>query len=185
MKTTYKLFFLIQFICICSFSWAQNKSIINEVEANIQNYLKQIPVGNESLFGFENRNEFEKIEVGNPIQLAGVKIDNEIDSFIYLIDQWRVPLSLNGQFILFATIQKKNNQFFLVDIGGSLLAAEIQSLNVRHNMILIRDFFNSADYIYTIENKLIRPLHSARNKYSDIQDTLNRHDFYLFLKSKK
>ena len=93
------------------------------------------------------------------------------------LNEWRVPVILNRNYKLFFTVQKNNNIYEIVDLGGADLAQEIQTIKINNKPIkyLIRLFklnidFVSQEYAANPEKELKTvPLKSAK-KYLNTKD---------------
>ena len=120
MKTP-KLILTIFITLIVLYTFAQNdsitvKEIIKVGNAGMKNYLEKIPVGNESLYGFNNRYEFENAVLSKPYQVVTVNKeffnDNDITDKNYLMptNEWRVPITLNGEYRVLLTVAKMNGE---------------------------------------------------------------------------
>lgn len=182
MKIMWKLILIIFFFGFKLNSFSQNETIKTTLIKKLPVFLNNIPNGNEKEFGFKDRTQFDLISIGDPIQLATLKSNLSKDSFINYTNQWRVPIIVNNQYVLLATVSNKNELYELEDIGGSLLALEIQKLNLLGKLILVRDYVNYTDYIFDVQNKTIFPLSSARQKFNDLKDKFKLDEFYSFIK---
>ena len=178
----WKLILIIFFFGFKLNSFSQNETIKTTLIKKLPVFLNNIPNGNEKEFGFKDRTQFDLISIGDPIQLATLKSNLSKDSFINYTNQWRVPIIVNNQYVLLATVSNKNELYELEDIGGSLLALEIQKLNLLGKLILVRDYVNYTDYIFDVQNKTIFPLSSARQKFNDLKDKFKLDEFYSFIK---
>jgi hypothetical protein len=85
------------------------------------------------------------------------------------LNEWRVPIVLDGRNKLFFTIQKNSVDYEIVDIGGVELAQEIQKIKIDNVPVkyLIRlhrlhiDFV-SKGFSSNLDEEVIVPLQSAR-----------------------
>jgi len=147
---------LIAFLLILSLkSLAQindTSSIIKESAGKkINTFLNLIPNGQEPKYGFKTRQDFERVKIEEPIQVYYIKnIKNKL--FFVFSNEWRVPFSINGEYISFLTIIEKSGEFEVVDLGGNILAKKIQELNMflvnnTNKLILIRNTFLNVDYV--------------------------------------
>jgi hypothetical protein len=154
------------------------KILKNKTEIN----LSKIPLGNESLFGFDSRNDFKNCIVGEPIKVITLSNNSWIE-----LNEWRVPIVLNGKNKLFFTVQKNNTIFEVVDIGGVELAKEIQKTKINNKPIkyLIRLYnlhidFVSQDFPTNSDKNLkILPLQSAKNYLNSNKDFSNKTYFSI------
>jgi len=141
-----KIVLLLPF-CFCGFLFAQNmkNDMISYVEEHYTKFLELIPVNKENLYGFENREMFNRCDVGTPIKLLVINDDNEIK----ITNEWRVPLSIDGKYITLITVIEDDKNYHIVDIGGSYLAKRIDSYNRNNEKIsfMLRDYRNKTDYV--------------------------------------
>ena len=162
-----KLYYLI--ILFGTFMNAQNSndSIVNMVKSQIQINLSKIPEGSEKLYGFDYRRDFRNCAVGKPIRVLTINQNNKVEE----LNQWRIPIVLSGNNKTLFTVQKINNNYEIVDIGGAELAKEIQAVEANSNSIkyLIRlyglhiDFVSDTSVINTYNELKITPLTSAKD----------------------
>ena len=141
-------FLFIVFLFSLTFSFGQNKMIVNTVNRHLVEQLEKIPFGQEKLYGFESRNDFLLCKSGEPIQVLTLNENNN------LVKQniWRVPIILNGAFKILFTVNIINNHFEIVDIGGVALAKEIQSHKNKKHLFLLRLYNKHLDLIANTES---------------------------------
>ncbi|MBN2343766.1 MAG: hypothetical protein JXX29_10385 [Deltaproteobacteria bacterium] len=99
-------------------------------------FLNRIPVGQESEYGFDERAEFERVQVGTPLPMFTVDIDTTgatptVSNRIRALDEWRVPLLIDGKRRALLTVAKSGGGWQVVDFGAVNLA---ESLNVLDQM---------------------------------------------------
>jgi hypothetical protein len=141
-----------------------NEIIQNIVKNQIEINLSKIPEGKENLFGFNSRNDFKNCKAGDPIRVVTL-----VDDALVELNEWRVPIVLDGRNKLFFTIQKNSVDYEIVDIGGVELAQEIQKIKIDNVPVkyLIRlhrlhiDFV-SKGFSSNLDEEVIVPLQSAR-----------------------
>lgn len=138
--------------------------IKNMVKNQIKINLSKIPANKENLFGFNSRNDFKNCKVGYPIRVITLS-----ENILVELNEWRVPIILDGRNKLFFTVQKNSSDFEVVDIGGVDLAQEIQEIKINTMPIkyLIRLFnlhidFVSHDLLSNLDEEIIIPLQSAK-----------------------
>ena len=155
--------------------------IKNMVKNQIGINLSKIPVNKENSFGFNSRNDFKNCNVGEPIRV--ITLSNNI---LVELNEWRVPIVLDGRNKLFFTVQKNNSDFEVVDIGGADLAKEIQEIktNTMPVKYLIRLFnlhidFVSHKLLSNIDEEMIIPLQSAK-KFLDSNLVYSEKDVLSF-----
>jgi hypothetical protein len=168
----------IQFILLLSFISIQliaqnndiNLLIKKEASLNAHYFLSLIPIGREKEYGFSNRDDFSKIKIEEPYKTYYVsKKDNKL--WLNAGNEWRVPISVNGEYLSLLTIQINNGNPEIVDLGGNLLAHKIQEfekINSNETVdqnVIIRNTFLNKDYMTTkfssisLENKSISNLY--------------------------
>lgn len=137
--------------------------IRNLVKNQIEINLNKIPVNKENSFGFNTRNDFKNCKVGVPIRVITFS-----DNILVELNEWRVPIVLDGRNKLFFTVQKNSSDFEVVDIGGADLAQEIQSIKINIPIkYLIRLFNLHIDFVShklwsNRDEEMIIPLQSAK-----------------------
>ena len=156
--------FDIKYCLIIFFSFqinAQNieNKIISIAEKQLLKTLSLIPEGQESSFGFINRNEFNQCTIGSPIQVITLsKTFNNADSEDKIVAQneWRIPVINDNHYKTLLTVYNKGSQYEVVDIGGTGLAKvlEIKSknLNSSSKICILRVYQLSRDFIVVIPN---------------------------------
>jgi len=99
----------------------------------LNNFLSLIPAGDEKLYGFEKREDFLRAEVGEPLKMYSLNPgflndpDADLKKFIFPLNEWRVPVLIDGKMVSLLTVIKENDSYKCVDIGGSALATELNS----------------------------------------------------------
>jgi len=142
-----KLFYTLLFVFGGSFLFAQNikNDLISYVGENYAKILEQIPLGKESLFGFENRDMFNMCEIGNPVRLLRIVNGSEIE----ITNEWRVPLLINNKYITLLRVVEVDQTYEIVDMGGRILAELIGNYSNEDEKIsfMLRDYRKNTDYI--------------------------------------
>lgn len=132
--------------------------IMQVAKDNLSKSLSLIPMGQEKGFGFSSRNEFANAEIGKPYRVITLSKDlfNEPDmvadkDYLVIQDEWRVPVTVNGENRVLLTVISKGNELKVVDMGGAELSKELQvnsaSLNAKNNFYLMRVYSIDADFI--------------------------------------
>jgi hypothetical protein len=148
---------------------AQNtENIISKyVGRKIAINLVKIPVGKEASFGFESRDNFNKCIVGKSLRV--ITIDKN-DSLVEL-NEWRVPIKLDGINKILFTVIESEGSFKIVDIGGHKLAKELQNFESNQNIsqYLLRLYNLHCDFITDYRSGIVNirqanyiPLESAK-----------------------
>ena len=175
-----------------------DKSIISQLaNEELHKYLNQIPLGQEQMFGFNNREEFSKAEIGVPYEVYTLNSDffnDEIisinKSYVITTNNWRVPVVVDNQNRALLTISKYNNNWAVVKLGATGLANELEMFEQNNSssseLKILRVFQITTDFILTNDDKLY-PLPSAKklvmsNETRNIGHYL--HDMLLIIKSK-
>ena len=175
-----------------------DKSIISQLaNEELHKYLNQIPLGQEQMFGFINREEFSKAEIGAPYEVYTLNSDffnDEIisinKSYVITTNNWRVPVVVDNQNRALLTISKYNNNWAVVKLGATGLANELEMFEQNNSssseLKILRVFQTTTDFILTNDDKLY-PLPSAKklvmsNETRNIGHYL--HDMLLIIKSK-
>ncbi|MFI5252822.1 MAG: hypothetical protein ACHQQQ_10365 [Bacteroidota bacterium] len=142
--------------------------------------LDKIPAGSETNYGFNNRGEFSKVTVGAPFQVYTIvseslkgKLSSSKNYFVP-IDEWRIPLVVDGQNRALLTAAPMNGEWKIVDFGAAGLASEIGEFDSKHpavastqRKILLRIYPLQIDFLlYQSETaglpqQTIYPLQSA------------------------
>lgn len=152
MNKKYQFLVFIFFLSIGLFS--QNKdlnlSVKNEASLKAASFLNLIPVGKEKEYGFNNR-DFSKIKIEEPYKIYYLTYK---DNKLWFIsgNEWRVPISVDGQYSTLLTIQINNGKPEVVDLGGALLARKLQEFKsniteTNQQQVIIRNTFLKKDYI--------------------------------------
>jgi hypothetical protein len=174
-----KIFFVLILLISISLLFAQsNKIEIISVVANneLSDYLNKIPLGQENMFGFHNRGEFSKAEIGIPYEMFTLNNEffnneNIINNKDYIVSTniWRVPIIVGNQYRALLTVSMVNREWNVVKIGAKGLAEELDFFNKNHPAInelkILRVFQLKSDFILTSFDE-IYPLASAKNLLS-------------------
>lgn len=144
-------------IAIVNFSFNVDdtqKRVIKSAQEQLASSLEKIPAGKETGFGFKNRSEFALSNIGNPYRVLAFTGDFYSDSevkegnCIFLQNEWRVPVTVNGENRLLLTVTNDADQYNVVDVGGAALAKELQQKNPSaNNCCLLRVYPLSVDFL--------------------------------------
>jgi hypothetical protein len=152
-KTFYLL--LVIFISFRLIAQNHNSNALVKEQANLKalSFLNLIPEGKENNYGFNSRSDFSKIKTEEPYQTYYVAEKNN-ELTLFSANEWRVPLTVDGNYVALLTVQLNNGNAEVVDIGANLLAQKIQELenlfpNKENQRIIIRNTFLKRDYIAT------------------------------------
>ncbi len=138
-------------------------------------FLNSIPEGEELQFGYSGREEMNLSTTGRPICVLNLTKEFYSASILgntnYIIvgNEWRVPLTVKGRNKTLLTVNYRDGNYSVTDIGGAVLAAELQeqvakaAKNSHYYMLriypLTADFFAYGDG--KIEDLTFYPLTSA------------------------
>lgn len=172
-------------------------SIISKIaNEELSNYLEKIPIGQEEMFGFNNRNEFSQAEIGVPYEVFTLRSDffkdNKIErgkNYIISTGNWRVPIIVRNEYKALLTVCKENNKWSVVKIGAKGLANELEGFKKNHPTIIplniLRVFQLKGDFILTPQNT-IYPLTSASNSLLiDSDKVYSIYNILTLIKNKK
>ena len=143
MKKIYSIvyLFLILPILIGSNARAQSaeaQDVLTAAVAGINHFLEKIPQGEESFYGFQGRDEFSKVQPGNPYRIYTLNNEfystNNIENKNYITptDQWIVPLKVNEKYRVLLTIAKMDGAWKAVNFGAAMLATELYEFENKH-----------------------------------------------------
>ncbi len=135
--------------------FAQNlspKNLVKE-EASLKalSFLNLIPEGRERDYGFANRSDFSRIKIEDPYETFYVQ--NNDKQFLFVAgNEWRVPISVDGQYVSLLTVRFNNGKAEVVDFGGNILSGKIQEYEklipgAEGQRVLIRNTYLNQDFI--------------------------------------
>ena len=171
----------------------------NAVNAGLAKYLSKIPANREYLFGFNTRDEFVNINIGNPLQIISISKDailenNPINAFISLT-RWKVPLIIDGEYRCFLDIIQLGSNYKVVGMGLRYLASDLykfeneKELKQMKNKSLLLDYSTDSYCIVIkdISNNVIfipfRPLSSCNTCENIIKEQYSDVEFFNILKN--
>ena len=106
--------------------------VLAAAQAGVTQFLARIPVGSEALYGFTDRSEFGSVGLGTPIAVFTIVPDSIDDStpageeFLVPVNEWRVPVTVNGEMRALLTVSKVRDTWKAVDFGATGLAVELR-----------------------------------------------------------
>jgi hypothetical protein len=126
-----KHYFLLLVFCAMGLQLsAQDARTLVTQAANqqLQVSLARIPSGQEKNYGFENRSDFSRAVVGQPIRVTTIPADffENGQQAIVPLNEWRVPVVVDGQTRILFTVYDNGTKYEVADIGGALLGRELQ-----------------------------------------------------------
>jgi hypothetical protein len=164
------------------------KKMVKDVTTDLQTWLKKIPGGNESKYGFSNREEFSIAMLGKPYQmftLGGDFFKEQIlpgKNYLESTGEWRIPVMVNGENRIMMTVVKKKNKWKIVELGARVLAGELQefdrNLQLRSQDAprILRVFQVQSDFLFLDDPSLspgkitVYPMHSALLNISKLRE---------------
>jgi hypothetical protein len=129
MKKTNLIFLLFLMV---SAVYAQNIShqdISRAVLNTLPKWLSVIPAGDETNYGFQNREEFSRAGLGTPIEEFAMGNDFNTQkgqaARMLPLGQWRIPVIVDQKNRAMVTVIKENSEWKIVDFGAAGLASEL------------------------------------------------------------
>jgi hypothetical protein len=144
-------------------------------QTGIIKYLNKIPAGKESDFGFDSREEFSEIVLGESLRvfyLADSALVKDTKSPFISAKRWKIPLLVDGEFRCFLEIVFRNGEYKVVGIGLREVASYLGSFVKGKNDKTMKNKGLYIDYSYKIycvvqkakDNDLIfSPFHSMNS----------------------
>jgi len=130
IKRTALLSILIFYVAqtYCQYNNPSDSMMFNAVVMlGVEKYLSKIPYGKEKEFGFNSREEFINIKLGNPYQIVIVNNlsdkSNSSDKFSF-INRWKVPIMINDEYRCFLDVVR-SDRYEAVGFGLHELAKDI------------------------------------------------------------
>jgi hypothetical protein len=133
LKKTLTFILLLMLMGFSIHSPVENNNLVMKIATdNLSSMLAQIPQGSETRYGFASHSELTKAGIGQPYHVITFtdafyttdQLTNE--NYIQLQDEWRVPVTINGENRTLLTVAGKDSSFKVV---GTLLAKELQLKN--------------------------------------------------------
>mgnify|MGYP001445409698 CR=1 FL=1 len=164
---------LLILLCLPLIGFTQKNITSNISMKDLYHFLEDIPVGQEQMFGFNNRQEIYKSELGTPYEIFTLSdsffLDEKIDvskKYVKSTGVWRIPIIIDDKYRSLVTVVMENNSWKIVSIGARGLAEELAEFernqtSLKHFNIL-RVFQIKGDFILTSSN-IVYPLTSANN----------------------
>ncbi|MDQ3109455.1 MAG: hypothetical protein M3R17_06130 [Bacteroidota bacterium] len=174
-----KIFFLfLAAIIALSFSVIDNHEaqVKKAAQEQLQTALAGIPAGQEINFGFVSREEFKSGIIGEVYRTITLTNDFYKDAiltdkdYIRVQNEWRVPVMINGENRVLLTVFGQDTALNIVDVGGALLAKEMQSKSIGQTQkekfifriyTLTMDFIVFVDQGKTLAEGVYYPMNSA------------------------
>jgi|WetSurMetagenome_2_1015567.scaffolds.fasta_scaffold11186_4 hypothetical protein len=110
------------------------REIKESAKNGLQDFVKQIPDGYESAYGFNSKYEAVNSDIGNVYEVYTISpeflnfpnLDKK--SFIKPVEQFRVEVVFNDEVKTFLTVDKVNGNYKVVDLGGTELSKEFRKI---------------------------------------------------------
>lgn len=108
-------------------------AVTSAAQRDYKTFLHRIPEGDEAAYGFENRAEFEHVQVGTPLRVHTIDVDRSgpsptVSEAIRPLNEWRVPLIVDEEQRALLTIVKGEAGYTTTDFGASGLASALNAL---------------------------------------------------------
>jgi len=180
MKKILLLLFILCTIAMGSTGQTVNRQkMIKEAMNELQVWLKKIPGGNESGYGFTSRDEFSLATLGKPYQVFTLThefFNEEIQpgkNYLEATGEWRIPVMVNHENRAVITVYQNGNKWKIVELGARVLARELQEferypgLSKNDNLRLLRIYQLQSDFLFADDPSLspgeinLYPMHSA------------------------
>lgn len=128
--------FIVLLVFQISFGQAQKDNLNDVIVAankGLASYLEKIPVGQETLYGFKNRDEFPSADIGKPYQVNTLSAeffgDIELRSdknYLEGVGEYKFPVVVNGEYKIMLIVSRMKEGWKVVAIGATGLAKELQ-----------------------------------------------------------
>ncbi|MFA5405050.1 MAG: hypothetical protein WC358_08960 [Ignavibacteria bacterium] len=139
------------------------REIKNTAKDGLQDFIKQIPEGYETEYGFSSKYEVINATIGNVYEVYTISPEflnfpnNDKKSFVRPIGQFRVEVTYNDEVKTYLTVDKVNGNYKVVDLGGAELSKEFSKTvsRVRDNnprRIIFRLYQLQCDFLATAPN---------------------------------
>jgi hypothetical protein len=166
IRLHFLLFLLLIFFTSCLTIKNDNKKqdkVLLTAQKELSQTLNKIPIGQEELYGFNNRSEIENAGIGKPFEFYMLN-DDELKP----TSSYRAPVIVADEFRALATVEILNDTLHIVDFGATTLAKEIQTVckeNSKMNFVgILRIYSAFSDFVIMSkkQNYLFIPLTSAK-----------------------
>ena len=168
-------------VSLCGFKRATNgvnEKVVKAANDKLYSFLENIPVGSESQFGIDNRDEIKTATLGTPyhVMVLTKEFYNAINlsgaayaAYVTGSNEWRVPVLVNGSSRVLVTVNAENGSYTAGDLGGAGLARELQQGKPRkkHTYAILRVHRLTSDFLIdmpgnSLADAVCIPLASAR-----------------------
>lgn len=188
MKVLKTALFFASVYFVARSSSAQDSSLTISAKSQLPQWLAKIPAGSESQYGFLSREEMDNALLGQAIQMITVEKNAQGNYSIKNTKDWRIPIIYRGDFKTLFSFSEINGRYQSIDIGGHLLAKELQGYAqyfANHHLYLLRLYAQQMDFLVvvpsgsSIEEGDYYPLQSASQKImiTQTQSPLSKYNF--------
>src|SRR3989442_72707 len=101
------------------------QNVLDAAHYGLSDYLNKIPNGEESKYGFNNREEFSLAQCGKPYEIFSLtkeffSDENLADKRNYLVStgEWRIAVTMKGENRVILTVAKMNGAWEVVCLGS-------------------------------------------------------------------
>ncbi len=176
LSKTVILMFILLNITLFVFSQEINdrEVIIQQAQKELPEYLNQIPAGDELLYGFYNREEFEEAYLGQLFQMYLINARTNNSSYkLFTYNEYRIPVLVKGKYRALVTVMQRDEAWHIVDFGAVKLAKVMGEIindinpSSEEDGIFLRIYGPDCDFIAfkkadkEVESCLFYPLESA------------------------
>jgi hypothetical protein len=158
--------------------------ISGELKADLKKIITIIPVGEEHQYGFTDRKQFDKVELGTVFQILTPIPDLSPVQYLPPEKAWRpngllkVAVSINSEYRSLLRVEKKDGKYRGISLGEPELAKELNDLNKKYGFNnfknptrivsiekIASDFLIIPDDTLSMDDSKIYPLESARKVF--------------------
>ena len=157
------------------------QSIAGAGRTGLHSFLDKIPQGKEEMYGFRSRTEFVRASVGVPYRVytiadSQLNDGNSLSDALHPLEEWRLPVTVDGQFRAMLTVSRTDGRWRAVDFGAAGLAKELGAFERQNASLLpmqrkgiVRLFSLHCDFVTLTrqsgipEDFIFWPLTSARS----------------------
>jgi len=176
-------------VSICGFSQEIRQSLLTntKIKSGMENYLEKIPYGHEEYFGFSNRDEFESVDFGHPLQRYSLNADSIIydAKAIKPSGLWYIPLIVDSSYRCFLQVRVFNNSYKVVGIGMKEIAIDVDrfasfnQLKQSNCKALFLDEITNILCLVTENDSYypIRAISSCKTCENKKTDSITKHEF--------
>ncbi|MEI7983572.1 MAG: hypothetical protein WCI71_18130 [Bacteroidota bacterium] len=129
MKKASLIFLLFLMVSAVYTQNKRNQEISRAVLPSLPKWLSVIPAGDETNYGFQNREEFSRADLGTPIEVFTLGDDFYTQTGqttrLSSLGQWRIPVIVDQKNRAMVTVIKENSEWKIVDFGAAGLASEL------------------------------------------------------------